>query len=252
MATKFGAISGPKPVIAATRTLAILDAFSTDHLHLGLTEISCRVQLAKSTTQRLLKTLEASHYLAQDESGKWRLGPATASLGMRYQMSFDIHSMVEPSLRRLSDSIGQDVSFFVQDGGRRIRVAKVMCPTAHHGRASVGDSMPLDKGAAGRVMLAAMGRQGTVYDEIRRAGYHITVGEAKRTSASIAVPVFGSRWKVVGALCVGAPAGDAVKARLVCFAEPLKRTAALLSAALSFAADDPSERVKVAQSSWHP
>lgn len=242
----------PKLVVAATRTLAILDAFTIDHAHLGLSDIAQRVHLPKSTTQRLLKTLEASHYVAQNERSQWRLGPATASLGARYQVAFDIHSKVEPALRRLSDTTGQDVSFFVQDGDRRIRLVKVMCPNAIHGATRVGESMPLDQGAAGRVMLAALGRPGVVYDEIRQRGYHITVGEARKTSASIAVPVFGSRWRIVGALCIGAPAGTEVKKRLIAFADRLKRTAELLSAALSYEADDASERLRLARSSWHP
>jgi DNA-binding IclR family transcriptional regulator len=239
-------------VTAAARALAILDTFTTDHPHLGLSEIAQRVNLPKSTTQRLLKTLEACQYAAQDPSGQWRLGPATASLGARYQVAFDLHEKVEPALRRLSDSTGQDVSFFVQDGDRRIRLVKVMCPNATHGQSKLGESMPLDRGAAGKVMLAALGRQGEDYDAIRQRGYHVTVGEAKTRSASIAVPVFGSRWRVVGALCIGAPAGTGVRKTLDGFASKLKRTAELLSAALSYEADDSSERLKSARSSWHP
>jgi DNA-binding IclR family transcriptional regulator len=241
-----------KLVVAASRTLAILDAFTTERPHLGLTEIAAIVELPKATTQRLLKTLQASRYVAQDERAQWRLGPATASLGARYQVAFDIHAKVEPALRRLSDSTGQDVSFFVRDGERRIRLVKVMFPTAVHGLARLGESMPMDQGAAGKVMLAALGRQGAVYDEIRLQGFHITVGEARKTSASIAVPVFGSRWRVVGALCIGAAAADDVRDRLLEFAPKLKRTGELLSAALSYDANDVSERVRVARSSWHP
>jgi DNA-binding IclR family transcriptional regulator len=244
--------SSGKPVVAAARALAILNAFTVEAHHLGLTDVARRVGLPKTTTLRLLKTLEASGYVAQDEFARWRLGPATASLGARYQVSFDIRANVEPAMRRLSDSTGQDISFFVQDGNRRIRLVKMMCPTAQHAQSIVGESMPLDQGAAGRVMLAAMGQQGEVYDAIRHRGYHITVGEAKKRGASIAVPVFGSRWRVVGALCIGAPAGENASAELSKFASKLKRAAASLSAALSYDADDATQRVKVARSSWHP
>lgn len=197
-------------VVAAARALAILDVFTIEAPHLGVSEIARRVKLAKATTLRLLKTLQASGYVAQTENTQWRLGPATASLGVRYQMAFDIRENVEPVLRGLSDQTGQDTSFFVRDGDRRIRLVKVHCPTAQHSRARVGESMPLDLGAAGKVILAAMGQHGALYDEIRARGYHITVGEARVTSASIAVPVFGSRWRVAGALCIGGPVGPTV------------------------------------------
>lgn len=239
-------------VTSAVRALAILDVFTIEHAHLGLSEIGRRVSLPKATTLRLLKTLEASGYVAQNDSAQWRLGPATASLAARYQVSFDIRANIEPALRKLSDAIGLDASFFVHEGARRIRLVKVMFPDAQHTAARVGESMPLDKGAAGKVMLAALGERGALFDEIRAKGYHVTVGEAKRTSASIAVPVFGSRWRMVGALCVGAPAGPHVEAKLARLAPRLRRASESLSAALSYEDDAVVQRVTIARSTWHP
>ncbi|GAB2896640.1 IclR family transcriptional regulator [Paralcaligenes ginsengisoli] len=239
-------------VTAATRALAILDIFTMEEPHLGLSEIARRVRLAKSTTLRLLKTLESSGYAVQNDNAQWRLGPATASLGARYQIAFDIRENIEPALRRLSDSIGEDTSFFVRDGGRRIRLVKVQYPDAQHNRATVGESMPLDRGAAGKVILAAAGQQGKLYDEIRARGYHVTVGEAKVTSASIGVPVFGSRWRIIGALCIGAPAEAGVETKLAGFAPQLKRAAQALSAALSYESDGAAQRLIKARATWHP
>lgn len=247
-----GADRNPAVVVSAARTLAILNVFTIEAPFLGLSEIGRRVHLPKATTLRLLKTLEADAYVAQNENSEWRLGPATASLAARYQMSFDIRANIEPALRRLSDATGHDASFFVKEGTRRIRLVKVMYPSATHSAARVGESMPLDQGAAGKVMLAAMGQQGEPYDQIRARGYHVTVGEAKRASASIAVPVFGSRWKMVGALCIGAPVTKGVEATLKRFAPRLARAAQELSAALSYDHDPQSQRVSVARSTWHP
>lgn len=243
---------GSGVVAAAVRALDILDVFTMEYPHLGLSEIARRTRLAKSTTQRLLKTLESRGYVVQNESAQWRLGPATASLGGRYQIAFDIRENVEPVLRRLSDAVGEDTSFFVRDGDRRIRVIKIQYPDAKHSRARVGESMPLDRGAAGKVILAAQGQQGGLYDEIRARGYHVTVGEAKVTSASIGVPVFGSRWKVIGALCIGAPAEPGVEARLARFAPQLMRAAETLSAALSYESDRASRELIRARATWHP
>jgi len=40
-----------------------------------MSEIARRVQLAKSTTLRLLKTLEACACVVQTDNTQWRLGP---------------------------------------------------------------------------------------------------------------------------------------------------------------------------------
>lgn len=239
-------------VTAAARALAILDVFTIEEPHLGLSDIARRTSLAKPTALRLLKTLESSGYVVQNENAHWRLGPATASLGARYQVSFDIRARIEPALRKLSDATGRDTSFFVQEGNRRIRLVKVMFPNAQHNVSRVGESMPLELGAPGKVMLAAMGRQGAVYDEIRARGFHVTVAEAKSRSASIAVPVFGNRWRVVGALCIGAPVSAEVEAELTSFAPRLKRAAEGLSASLSYDDDEVTRRLEVARSNWHP
>ncbi|MDM0113711.1 IclR family transcriptional regulator [Variovorax sp. J22R133] len=239
-------------VLSASRALAILDVFTVEEPHLGLSEIGRRVKLPKATALRLLKTLASSGYVAQNERAEWRLGPATASLGARYQVSFDIRANIEPALRKLSDATGHDASFFVQEGDRRVRLVKVMFPDARHSNARVGESMPLDQGAAGKVMLAAMGQRGEIYDQIRARGFHVTVGEAKKASASIAVPVFGSRWRVVGALCIGAPAEGNVADRLAKLAPRLKRAAESLSASLSYDDDSAVQRVTMARSTWHP
>lgn len=244
--------SSDSGVAAVTRTLAILDVFTLDAPYLGLSEISRRVGLPKATTQRLLKTLAAAGYVAQNDTAHWRLGPATASLATRYQMSFDIHSNIEPVLRRLSDDTGQDTSFFIQEGNRRIRLVKVMCRDGPHGATRVGESMPMDLGSPGKVMLAATGQQGALFDGIRARGFHVTVGEAKKTSASIAVPVFGSRWRVVGALCIGARVAPGIEATLAGFAPRLKRAGQVLSAALSYDGDAATRRVTIARSTWHP
>ena len=40
-----------------------------------------------------------------------------------------------------------------------------------------GELLPLERGSAGRVILAALGEGGAIYDRIRREGYCVTRGE---------------------------------------------------------------------------
>lgn len=242
----------PETVVvnAATRTLDILEVFSMDRPHMGLSDIARASQMPKATALRLLRTLQTRGYVVQLENSEWRLGPANASLGARYQRAFDIRSNVEPVLRKLSDATGRSASFFVLDGNRRIRLIKVLGPDGSRDESRVGDVMPLEQGAAGWVILAASGRNGKVYQEIRNRGYHITAGEARQSSASIAVPVFGSRWRVIGALCIGASNAPGVEEQLVGYAQKLTRAANMLSAALSHESDGAMKALMKAKSTW--
>jgi DNA-binding IclR family transcriptional regulator len=242
---------GEEIVTAVRRALALLDAFTIDDSQLSISELARRAGLAKTTAFRLAGTLSASGYLVQAENGLWRLGPASAWLGARYQVSFDIHNVIEPVLQGLAGATGQSASFFVHEGNVRIRLVRVRGTGAASHSVHVGEAMPLDKGAPGKVILAFNGRAGKEYDEIRQRGFHVTVGEAHRAAASVAAPVFGARWTVVGALSLGGAAATLSRSKLSGYAPTVVRAAARLSSALSRNSED-ARPLAMATSIWHP
>jgi DNA-binding IclR family transcriptional regulator len=237
-------------VIAVTRALALLNAFTIDDPYLPLAELSRRVRLPKTSTLRLARSLAAGGYLVQLDNGAWRLGPATAWLGARYQVAFDLHNRIGPVMRDLARSTHHSVSYFVQDGGERIRLLHV-AGDREASEVRTGEPLPLDKGSPGLVLLAFRGQQGKLYDKIRKQGFHFTIGEAKKVSASVAAPVFGTRWNVVGALCIGMPASVATASLLRELAPEVMRAAENLSRILHSDQEDRGS-LKLARSAWHP
>jgi DNA-binding IclR family transcriptional regulator len=190
------------PVTAVLRAVGLLDAFRTGDDRLSLAELARRAALPKTTAFRLAHTLGAAGYLVQRDDGTWRLGPATARLGARYQTAFDVENVIEPVLVALARRTRETTSFWAHDGSQRVRIARVHGAHPLALTTPVGEALPLDRGAAGRVILAAIGRRGAVYDAIRDRGYHATVGEAQREFASIAAAVFGRRRAVVGSVAI--------------------------------------------------
>ncbi|MES3000707.1 MAG: IclR family transcriptional regulator [Pseudomonadota bacterium] len=233
------------------RALALLDAFTIDDASLGLAELSRRAQLPKTSALRLARSLAAHGYLTAVEGGAWRLGPATAWLGARYQVAFDIHNIIEPVMRELGHATRHSISYFVHDGDSRIRLLHVPGESAGGRRVRVGEPMPLDKGSPGQVLLAFSGKEGKLYDEIRKRGYHLTIGEANKGSASVAAPVFGARWNVLGALSIGVFSSTATQALLRAYAPGLMKAAEKLSRALT---EDKKGRqpLAMARATWHP
>ena len=238
-------------VNAVARALSLLDAFTIDDPTLGLAELSRRTRMPKTTALRLARSLGARGYLTAVESGAWRLGPATAWLGARYQVAFDVHNLIEPVMRDLVRATRHSVSYFVHDGDSRIRLLRIPGEDEDVRKARVGEPMPLEKGSPGQVLLAFTGRQGKLYEEIRKRGFHFTIGEANKGSASVAAPVFGARWNVVGALCIGVPARDASESILKSFAPKLMKAAENLSRALSKDQSGHSP-LTLARATWHP
>ena len=236
-------------VIAVTRALQILEAFRIGERHLSLAEISRRTGLHNSTVLRLARTLALSGYMVQREEGEWRLGPAAGWLGARYQAGFDINNVVEPTLRELSQATQESASFYVREGDERACIARVEGPQSVRHHVRIGMRLPLALGAPGRVILAFSGEGGAVYEDIRRRGYHVSMGEREVQVSSVAAPVFGLNWRLLGSMCISGPTSRLDQTQLEAFAQTVMDAANKLSYALAGArsAETPS-----VISTWHP
>lgn len=188
-------------VAAVARALDMLDAFGVDEPSLGIVELARRTGLAKTTALRLARTLEAKRYLVRLDTGSWRLGPATAWLAARYQMAFDFKGEVQAVLRELAALTGKGTLFFVREQDVRVRLLRVEAG-AEHSPPPLGERLPLERGSPGKVMLAFTGKRGKAFDEIRRRGFDVSLGETYSGVASLSAPVFGPGWSIVGALTV--------------------------------------------------
>lgn len=220
------------PVTAVLRALRLLEAFG-ERASLSLAELSRAVGLHKSTTLRLARTLAAQGYLVQKPDGQWRLGRAVGWLGTCYQAAFNVQEEVEPILRELSAFSGESASFYIREGNTRTCLARVEGPQAIRHHVRVGAAMPLHLGAPGRVILAFSGEPGEPYETIRRVGYHWSIGERDPEVASVAAPVFGERWQLIGALCISGPSGRLDLPRLQTLAPRLIAAANQLSCAMT-------------------
>ena len=236
-------------VIAVTRALQVLEAFALGESSLSLAELSRRCSLHKTTVLRLARTLAQSGFMVQGEDGDWRLGPSAGWLGARYQSGFDVQNVLEPALRELTQLSGESAAFYVREGSVRTCLVRVEGPQALRHHARMGEGLPLDKGSPGRVILAFSGEPGEAYEEIRRRGYHWSVGEREQGVATVSAPVFGRSWRLLGSVCISGPASRLPPAKLEALAQTVTKAANQLSYALSGSVEAPSPQ-RVAQ--WHP
>ncbi|MBK0393823.1 IclR family transcriptional regulator [Ramlibacter algicola] len=236
-------------VAAVTRALSLMEAFAVGESTLPLAELSRRAGMHKTTVLRLARTLAQSQYMVQTEDGQWRLGPAAGWLGARYQAGFDVNNVVEPALHQLVKDTGESASFYVREGDIRSCVARVEGPRSVRHNVRVGERLPLDRGAPGRVILAFSGAKGEPYEAIRERGFHISLGEREAEVASVAAPVFGLGWRLLGSMCISGPSSRLTKALLEKHAKAVIRAANQLSYAL---AGSRSAQTPAAVSRWHP
>lgn len=238
-------------VEAVERALTILDSFSEAEDGLTLAELAARTGFYKSTILRLNRSLERFGYLIRSPDGTFRLGPALWRLGSLYRRGFDLGERVRPVLRRLRDETGETASFYIRDGDVRVCLYRINSNRAIRHHLDEGVHLPLDRGAAGRLLLAYSGEPGPQYDRLRKDGFAISLGERDPEIASVTVPVLTPSGKIRGALTISGliTRFDADVQRK--YVNLLKRTARQLEADLGGSAlvpgpatgEDPAETV---------
>lgn len=233
-------------VQSVARALAVLKAFSGDEAFVPLAELARRTGMHKPTVLRLARTLAAEGFLVQRADGAWRLGPSAGALGARYQAQFDVSAIIEPQLMALSAATGESASFHIYENHIRSCLMRCEGPRGIRRHVRPGELLPLDKGSAGRVILAALGEPGELYDRIRREGYCVTRGERSAGAASVSAPVHGAQRAVLGSVSISGPVDRLTRELLLTCAPDVVRAAAQISWKLG------GVSVAALRSAWHP
>jgi DNA-binding IclR family transcriptional regulator len=167
--------------------------------------------LARPTAYRLLSALEA-HGLVARRGGRYALGLGLLGWGERAAAvaSPGLVEAARPALMGLRDDVGESTQLYVREGDGRVCVASFERATGLRTTVAVGAVLPLDRGSAGKVLLAwaeDAGRFGVTYDvlaEVRGQGWAESVAEREEGVASVSAPVFrGGR--VVAAVGASGP-----------------------------------------------
>ncbi len=109
-------------------------------------------------------------------------------------------------LRHLVVAGTESPSFHVRhDAKSRLCVFRVDSQHSTLDRVEAGALLPLDRGAAGKVILAFGGESGEAFDRIRAEFIAASFGERDPDCAGIACPVFGPDGALAGALSVSGP-----------------------------------------------
>jgi DNA-binding IclR family transcriptional regulator len=197
--------ASPDGVAALDRAFAILFAFRPDDKGLSLAELAARTGLYKSTILRLIASLTHHRMLLRADDGRYLIGPAALQLGALYQRGLQLADVVLPLMRGLRDECNESVSFYVRRQDLRVCLHRV--DTTHTIRDHVreGDVLPLERGSGGRLLSAFSGAHGEPYEQIRRDGYYISIGERDSETAGISTPVFSAAQPLAGAFTLAGP-----------------------------------------------
>ena len=139
------------------RGLAILASFHSARPLLGVSDLSRKVGLSRSTTHRYVATLAALGYLQQDaETKKYRLGPRVLDLGFSAINSMELRHVSAPHLKALSDKTGRTANMAVLDGTEIVYIERCRAPDAREIDLNlhVGSRLQAYCTSMGKVLLA--------------------------------------------------------------------------------------------------
>lgn len=192
-------------VAAVNRAMSILMAFEDSVEGLTLAELATSTGLYHSTILRICESLEHYGFLNRLEDGRFMLGSTPFYLGMLYQDSFRIWDYAAPALRELVRTTKEAAAIYIRDGDDRVCLHRISQPRSVRMNVREGERVELDKGAAGKVLLAFSGEKGKKFDEIRSAHYAVSLAERGSESAAIACPVFGVRQRLICSISLAMP-----------------------------------------------
>lgn len=206
----------------------ILDAFSADHGELRLTELAERSGVPKATVHRLAQEL-LEWGLLERAGTRYRLGLRLFEMGQLVPRQRILRGAALPYMEDLLMATQETVHFAVHDGLDVLYIEKIIGHRGLNKNSRVAGRLPLYCTATGKAILAfsppglldevigqglrPLTRRTTVSAAMLRRQVERTRAEriafeheeTRLGYMSMAVPVFGTRSVLVGALSITAP-----------------------------------------------
>lgn len=212
------------------RSLTILECFTIEEPELGITDISKKLDMHKSTVFNIINTFEEAGYLEQNQlTSKYRLGLKVMHLGYGIFATNDIRLTLKPYLQDISTKTGESVYLGLLVD-QEIFYLDTVFPTAFQGAHNIiGLKVPLYCTGIGKALLATLDDEtvaiilekpmdkytphtitdaGILWEEIaiiRKQGYSIDNMEHEYGIKCVGIAIRNIRNEAVCALSISGP-----------------------------------------------
>lgn len=224
--------NGEIKVKSLKRAIEVLNCF-IEKQPLGVTEISEKLGIYKSSVHSILTTLQALDYVEQDEdSGKYWIGTGALMLTRAVEAKYSFYKIASGHLQDISEQVGENVYLTIPVKGAVYYLDSAR--PSKNNKFSVGSMKNsteyLHCTSSGKAMLAYMPEDEisaylskplqkmtphTITDpdtlrheleEIRRRGYSIDDRECDLATKCVAVPIRAADGRPLAALSISGPA----------------------------------------------
>lgn len=241
------------------RATKVLKSFTSDNPEMELSKIASKNSLPKSTTYRILNTLEREGFINQNKTnGKYRLGIGLFELGNLAFKSIELRKVALPYIEKLSREYGEAVHLGVLKNEEIIGVEASPSEFGLRVGVYIGDRAPLYCTGVGKVTLAFQPEEkicqilkkkrkrftkNTIVEKerleqelrkIRKRGYAVDNMEHEEGVRCVAAPIRNHRGTVFGALSISGPCIRITKRKIPELAVKVKKVVEQISKELGF------------------
>ena len=243
------------------KALTLLEHIAMTEKPIGISELSNKLDISKSTVYRILQTLLAKEYIKRDSmSNKYQIGIKILELNTAIVKNMGLRTVAIAYMEKLAaetlETVGlaimdkEGVIYVDQTGGEKENV-RIHFP--------IGAHIPFHCTGTGKAMLAFLDEEemeeilkrhelkaytaNTITDigdlrnelkKIGKEGYAFNNGEFEDVIKVVAAPIFDSRNKVAGSLAVAALSSRLDLSEVPRFGRMVKRACAEISRNLGF------------------
>lgn len=172
--------------------LRVLETLGSAPNGLTTTELSERLGLHRTVTDRLVRTLEHHGLCRRTKEKRIVLGNGLVALANQVQQ--DLRGTARPILEDLAEELQVTTHLSVQETEDSVRALIVIPPRRSriHVGFREGQVDPIDRGSAGLAIMSMQKKQSgerPEVDVVRERGYALTRGEVTPTVTGISAPV---------------------------------------------------------------
>jgi len=218
-------------VKSVDRALNILEVVSQSKEPLGVTELSNKMDLNKSTVYRMLNTLQYRGYIAQDnENDKYTTGLKLFELGSLVINELDLRKTSISYLEDLMKLTGETVHLGILDDGEVIYIEKVESSETIRMHSKIGKRVYAHNTSLGKILLAYSDEEvmenilnnkglpktteNTIIkqnkfkkhlQQVKEQGYAVDNEESEKGINCIAGPIFDHKGEITAAFSISVP-----------------------------------------------
>jgi DNA-binding IclR family transcriptional regulator len=211
------------------RAFSILQIVARHPAGIGVSAVAAELELAKSTTSRLLAAMDSWEIVERTADNRFKIGPEPVRWLGHQAFTATLPALARPILQRIADETGEAAAICILQGFQVLYLDHVQSYQDIQVRDWTGEVIPLHVSSAGKVLLAhskpdfveaflqrplaAFTDRSTITPEKLREelsatkirGYALTDEEYAEGIIGLAAPVFNGDGDVVAAVNVYGP-----------------------------------------------